>query len=57
MSNNSEARKRHEQPDTITITLSREDADRLAYYTDPGSVIMAHVRVQKACRTALEEER
>ena len=43
--------------DTVIITLSREDADRLAHYTDPGAVLMAHMRVQKACQVALEEER
>ena len=46
---------RDEQDQTVTITLSREDAEQLAHYTDPGSVLMAHGRVQKACREALGE--
>ena len=58
MSSQTSQREAAESPnDTVTITISREDAGRLANYIDPGSILMAQIRVQEACRKALEGER
>ena len=48
---------REVDPDTITITLDREDAEAMAdFFTDPSERFLLG-RVALACRAALERER
>lgn len=48
---------RRSQPETVVITISREDAEAMAdFFTDPSERFLLG-RVALACRAALEGER